>query len=54
MKVKSLQYCVKEQKKDDTVLAGYTDKNKLVNFKAPKEMIENLLMLKSMKQNNIH
>ncbi len=29
--------------KDDQVLAGYTDKNKLVNFKAPKEMIGKLV-----------
>ncbi len=31
--------CEGSSKKDDQVLAGYTDKNKLVNFKAPKEMI---------------
>ncbi len=27
----------------DEVFAGYTDKNKLVNFKAPKEMIGKLV-----------
>ncbi|WP_436861907.1 tRNA (N6-isopentenyl adenosine(37)-C2)-methylthiotransferase MiaB [Staphylococcus caeli] len=31
--------CEGTSKKDDTVLAGYTAKNKLVNFKAPKAMI---------------
>ncbi|SUM32839.1 (dimethylallyl)adenosine tRNA methylthiotransferase [Staphylococcus gallinarum] len=31
--------CEGASKKDDTVLAGYTAKNKLVNFKAPKDMI---------------
>ena len=29
--------CEGSSKKDDTVLAGYTAKNKLVNFKAPKK-----------------
>ena len=47
MKVKLSQYYVKVQvKKDDTVLAGYTAKNKLVNFKAPKEMIGKLVDVK--------
>ncbi|MBN6755721.1 MULTISPECIES: tRNA (N6-isopentenyl adenosine(37)-C2)-methylthiotransferase MiaB [Staphylococcus] len=31
--------CEGVSKKDDTVLSGYTSKNKLVNFKAPKSMI---------------
>ncbi|MDU2136229.1 MAG: TRAM domain-containing protein, partial [Staphylococcus warneri] len=31
---------------DDTVLAGYTSKNKLVNFKAPKEMVGKLVDVK--------
>src|SRR5699024_4141738 len=31
--------CEGASKKDNTVLAGYTSINKLVNFKAPKEMI---------------
>lgn len=35
--------CEGSSKKDDQVLAGYTDKNKLVNFKAPKEMIGKLV-----------
>ena len=30
--------CEGVSKKDDTVLSGYTSKNKLVNFKAPKSM----------------
>ena len=38
--------CEGASKKDDTVLAGYTDKNKLVNFKAPKEMIGKLVDVK--------
>ena len=46
MKVKLSQYYVKVQVKDDTVLAGYTAKNKLVNFKAPKEMIGKLVDVK--------
>ena len=28
--------CEGSSKKDDTVLAGYTEKNKLVNFKGPR------------------
>ncbi|MCG7339588.1 tRNA (N6-isopentenyl adenosine(37)-C2)-methylthiotransferase MiaB [Staphylococcus sp. ACRSN] len=35
--------CEGISKKDDNVLAGYTNKNKLVNFKAPKEMIGQLV-----------
>lgn len=38
--------CEGSSKKDDTVLAGYTEKNKLVNFKAPKEMIGKLVDVK--------
>ena len=38
--------CEGASKKDDTVLAGYTEKNKLVNFKAPKEMIGKLVDVK--------
>ena len=29
--------CEGSSKKDENVLAGYTDKNKLVNFKGPRE-----------------
>lgn len=32
-----------KSKKDDSVLAGYTDKNKRVNFSAPEEMIGKLM-----------
>lgn len=38
--------CEGASKKDDTVLAGYTNKNKLVNFKAPKEMIGKIVDVK--------
>ena len=38
--------CEGTSKKDDTVLAGYTDKNKLVNFKGPKEMVGKLVDVK--------
>src|SRR5699024_10912491 len=38
--------CEGASKKDDTVLAGYTNKNKLVNFKAPKEMIVKIVDVK--------
>ena len=31
--------CEGTSKKDDEVLAGYTEKNKLVNFRAPKSAI---------------
>lgn len=31
--------CEGPSKKNDEILAGYTDKNKLVNFRAPKEAI---------------
>lgn len=45
--------CEGSSKKDENVLAGYTDKNKLVNFKGPRESIENSLMSKLTRQNNI-
>ena len=35
--------CEGSSKKDDTVLAGYTEKNKLVNFKGPREAIGKLV-----------
>ncbi|RIM81015.1 TRAM domain-containing protein, partial [Staphylococcus xylosus] len=35
--------CEGVSKKDDTVLAGYTEKNKLVNFKGPREAIGKLV-----------
>src|SRR5699024_5387375 len=38
--------CGGASKKDDTVLAGYTNKNKLVNFKAPKDMIGKIVNVK--------
>lgn len=38
--------CEGTSKKDDTVLAGYTGKNKLVNFKGPKEAIGQLVEVK--------
>ncbi|WP_336877516.1 tRNA (N6-isopentenyl adenosine(37)-C2)-methylthiotransferase MiaB [Staphylococcus nepalensis] len=38
--------CEGASKKDDTVLAGYTNKNKLVNFKAPKDMIGKIVDVK--------
>src|SRR5699024_9522179 len=38
--------CEGANKKDDTVLAGYTNKNKLVNFKAPKDMIGKIVDVK--------
>ena len=38
--------CEGSSKKDDTVLEGYTSKNKLVNFKAPKEMVGKLVDVK--------
>ena len=33
-------------KKDDTVLAGYTEKNKVVNFKGPKSIIGKIVDVK--------
>lgn len=38
--------CEGTSKKDDTVLSGYTEKNKLVNFKAPKSMIGKIVKVK--------
>ncbi|RBA04373.1 tRNA (N6-isopentenyl adenosine(37)-C2)-methylthiotransferase MiaB [Staphylococcus arlettae] len=38
--------CEGTSKRDDTVLSGYTDKNKLVNFKAPKSMIGKIVDVK--------
>jgi len=35
-----------ESKKDDTVLAGYTEKNKVVNFKGPKSIIGSIVEVK--------
>ena len=35
-----------ESKKDDTVLAGYTEKNKVVNFKGPKSIIGTIVDVK--------
>lgn len=35
-----------ESKKDDTVLAGYTEKNKVVNFKGPKSIIGSIVDVK--------
>ncbi len=35
-----------ESKKDPDVLAGYTEKNKLVNFKGPREAIGNIVKVK--------
>lgn len=35
-----------ESKKDDTVLSGYTEKNKVVNFKGPKSIIGNIVDVK--------
>lgn len=35
-----------ESKKDDTVLAGYTEKNKVVNFKGPKSIIGQIVDVK--------
>ncbi|MCG3412545.1 tRNA (N6-isopentenyl adenosine(37)-C2)-methylthiotransferase MiaB [Staphylococcus massiliensis] len=38
--------CEGTSKKDDEVLAGYTDKNKLVNFRGPKDVIGKLVDVK--------
>ncbi|MDU7187768.1 MAG: MiaB/RimO family radical SAM methylthiotransferase, partial [Klebsiella sp.] len=38
--------CEGSSKKDENVLAGYTDKNKLVNFKGPRESIGKLVDVK--------
>lgn len=38
--------CEGASKKDDEVLAGYTEKNKLVNFRAPKEVIGKIVEVK--------
>lgn len=38
--------CEGTSKKDETVLAGYTEKNKLVNFKGPREAIGQLVDVK--------
>lgn len=38
--------CEGTSKKDETVLAGYTEKNKLVNFKGPREAIDQLVDVK--------
>ena len=38
--------CEGSSKKDNEVLAGYTDKNKLVNFRGPKEVIGKLVDVK--------
>src|SRR5690625_4795965 len=35
-----------ESKKDDTVLAGYTEKNKVVNFKGPRSIIGSIVDVK--------
>lgn len=35
-----------ESKKDDTVLSGYTEKNKVVNFKGPKSIIGKIVNVK--------
>lgn len=38
--------CEGASKKDDEVLAGYTEKNKLVNFRAPKDVIGKIVDVK--------
>ncbi|UWF55889.1 tRNA (N6-isopentenyl adenosine(37)-C2)-methylthiotransferase MiaB [Staphylococcus hyicus] len=38
--------CEGASKKDDEVLAGYTEKNKLVNFRAPKDVIGKIVEVK--------
>ncbi|WP_407058286.1 TRAM domain-containing protein [Tigheibacillus jepli] len=38
-----------ESKKDATVLAGYTEKNKLVNFKGPKSVVGKIVDVKIVK-----
>lgn len=38
--------CEGSSKKDENVLAGYTEKNKLVNFRGPKEAIGQLVKVK--------
>lgn len=47
MKDKQLKSFVRVRvKKDEHVLAGYTEKNKLVNFRAPKEVIGKIVDVK--------
>ena len=46
--------CEGTSKKDETVLAGYTEKNKLVTLKDHVKPLVSLLMLKLKKQNNTH
>ena len=53
MKVRLLRYYVKVLVKDENVLAGYTDKNKLVNLKDQERALVNSLMSKLTRQNNI-
>src|SRR5699024_12741445 len=38
--------CEGSSKRDETVLAGYTEKNKLVNFKAPQDVIGKIVKVK--------
>ncbi|RIN93456.1 tRNA (N6-isopentenyl adenosine(37)-C2)-methylthiotransferase MiaB [Mammaliicoccus sciuri] len=38
--------CEGSSKRDEAVLAGYTEKNKLVNFKAPKDVIGKIVKVK--------
>lgn len=38
--------CEGASKKDEAVLAGYTEKNKLVNFRAPKSVIGKIVDVK--------
>ena len=42
----SLEICREYSEKDDSMLAGYTDTMKLVNVKAPKEMLGEIVNVK--------